>query len=377
MIESNDCIMDKVVDDLSFFSNNSNSVVLGSLSKNEYIKVNCSNKDLIRSIIMMFDGDHTDDDIIKYCEDRKVKIDIPKLKSELVNKGLFEGAELSNRKKNEMEMLGIKVFLKSFPYNREFAPKKLVSIMMKLFYVTSAVFLLYILFHLHNISDLFQEDLLKYKDSYVLGMVYTLLISFAVLLLHEFGHCIIAYINGIQIHKIGLYLYIGILPKWFINFRGIRVADKKLKLKVFSGGIFFNLELIILSCFLYSFYGDYELLKCLIVSNLFMILNCLIPFTLTDGYFIFSTIFNIDNLRKKMFESMSDLIHFRVSLKKTNIYLFLLINIIFYLYRIFLFYYWLLVSLLEMTNYAYVIIGLLVGVHMTMLIRRIYINNNK
>ena len=199
----------------------------------------------------------------------------------------------------------------------------------------------------------------------------TLLVSIAVLLLHELGHCLAAGICGIPIHRIGLYLYLGILPKWFISFRGIRIAKDYHKLFVFCGGILMNISMILTTAACYLINPSFEAAKCIIVSNLFMILNCLVPFSLTDGYFIFSTVFHVDNIRHEMFRCMQDVRKLRFSQIKLTMLAYILISLIFWGYKIYLFYLWVWISLTDISKYGRIVVCIIAIVHVTLLIRTV------
>lgn len=359
----------KVIHDIAFFNGNQGSLVFGSESVNSYVKISCSDPDALISLIRQFDGNATLEEIRSFCSEQKIDIDLDKLIQVMSQKGLFEGENASAF--SEIQMLGIKVFMKELPLKKERAsrlPFLLTSLVIVLI-MTGA--LAVCLMHLPELPQLFNRELLKYRDSYLLGIGVTLLVSLAVLLLHELGHCLAASICGIPIHRIGLYLYLGVLPKWFISFRGIRVAKDRQKIFVFCGGILMNIAMILTAAACYLISPSFEAAKSIIVSNLFMILNCLVPFSLTDGYFIFSTFFHVDNIRHEMFRCIQDVRKLRFSRIKLPMLAYILINLVFWCYKVYLFYLWIWISLTDISKYGRIVVCIIAAVHVTLLIRTI------
>lgn len=359
----------KVIHDIAFFNGNQGSLVFGSESVNSYVKISCSDPDALISLIRQFDGNRTLEEIRSFCTEQKINIDLDKLIQVMSQKGLFEGDDVSER--SEIQMLGIKVFMKELPLKKEHIsrlPLLLTGLVIALL-MTSA--LAVCLMHLPELPHLFNRELLKYRDSYLLGIGVTLLVSVAVLLLHELGHCLAAGICGIPIHRIGMYLYLGVLPKWFISFRGIRVAKDSRKIFVFCGGILMNIAMILTAAACYLLNPSFEAAKCIIVSNLFMILNCLVPFSLTDGYFIFSTAFHVDNIRREMFRCMQNVRKLRFSQTKLPMLAYILVNLIFWVYKIYLFYLWIWISLTDISKYGRIVVCLIAVIHVALLIRTI------
>lgn len=351
--------------DVSYKISELGVLIIGSISVNQYVKINSTNAEAIISVLKMFDGTHEDEFIEEYCQENNIHLNLSQLIGTLSERGLFEGMEI-DKTNNEIELLGMKIFLKEYDYIQDYKTSISIRIYISIFWFINVVALILCFINYKYVFHIFNTNLLKYKGSYIMGMGITFVISTITLVLHEIGHCLMAANNNIQIHKIGLFLYLGFIPKWFINFRGIRVASKLEKISVFLGGVIFNFSNIVIVCALAVYINNDDLVRCFIVSNLLMILNCMIPFSLTDGYFLFSSLFNIDNLRIGMLNSIFS----RESSgeKKSGVIFYYILSILFWLYKTFILYYWLYCGLKEIKFAAEIIIIIVFFIHTLLLI---------
>lgn len=362
--------MRKILEDIEFYSEDSDSLIFGSRSINEYVKVKCSNIDIIKNIILLFDGAHSEMQIEEYCAENHVKINLEKLITEIDRKCLFEDSNAQGPSKEEIKMLGIKVFDKQFADRQITSGSKVASYIIACINISIVLSMIYLIFRFDLIKEIFSKNLLMYKDSYINGMLVTFGMSLIVLVIHECGHILFACRYHLQIERFGLYLYIGIMPKWFFKFRGIQVAPRKQRELVFLGGVYFNFFLIILACILSSFL-DVDLVRTFILSNFLMIINCLLPFSLTDGYFLFSNLLHIENLRNAMFRSIFQFLKLKINKKNIGVFIYFIINVCIYSYKIILYYLWLFRSLNEITIYTPIIIGLCTCIHLCVLLKAI------
>lgn len=358
--------MDKktLLPDVTYNISESGALIVGSASTNEYVKINCTNKEVVIDVLKMFDGNHSTLEIANYCCNNNIAIDMQHLEEVLTQRGLFLNTK-KNKSNNEIELLGLKVFLKEFEYIPEYVAPKVVKIMCGIILLIDIIAVVLCAINYANVISIFKSDLLLYNDSYILGFGMTLGISTITLVMHECGHCLAALNRNVQIHKAGLFLYLGFIPKWFINFRGLRISKKSTKIQVFLGGVVLNVSCILIACSLYSYIDCADLIKCFIMSNLLMILNCMIPFSLTDGYFIFSTVFNVENLRIEMVNCLKNK---KVTVRnKSGFIIYSLMSVIFWIYKLYVFYYWIYCILTELMLPAIGIILVLLFLHILLM----------
>ena len=114
----------KVIHDIAFFNGNQGSLVFGSESINSYVKITCSDSDALISLIRQFDGNRTIEEIQSFCREQKINIDLDKLIEVMSQKGLFEGENAYAP--SEIQMLGIKVFMKEMAVKKERISRQLL-----------------------------------------------------------------------------------------------------------------------------------------------------------------------------------------------------------------------------------------------------------
>lgn len=359
----------QIIDDIGYYNITNKSMIVGSLSKNEFVKVTCSEPTALIDMIKLFDGKTEINVISEYCVAHKINIDLEQLIAVFSQRGLF--VDETPKMSSEIQKLGFKIFLKEFSYKKD---KKLSWIAILSGILTALITLVSVVFCVINFDSfiqLFNRELLRYKNSYLLGIGVTLCVSIAVLLFHEAGHCLAASLCKISIHRIGLYLYLGFMPKWFISFRGIRVAENRKKIFVFSAGSLINLSMIFVMCAALIIFPQFEIGKCIIVSCMFMILNCLIPFSLTDGYFIFSTLIRTDNIRDLMFRFIRNIGKKKFTKKSIMLIFYILVNFAFWIYKIYMFYFWIWNAFASVNRYGIIVVTAIASVHLCLMIRAI------
>ncbi|MCB6088975.1 zinc metalloprotease [Flavobacterium psychrophilum] len=124
-------------------------------------------------------------------------------------------------------------------------------------------------------------------------MIYILL--FAILILHEIGHSIFAKQYNIGTGKIGLGLYLFIIPVFYINLNEIWRLKNEKRIIINLGGIFFQLLAGIILVFIYQI-NQSDVLASLIKINLVIAMLNFNPFIKFDGYWALSDLLNNKDL---------------------------------------------------------------------------------
>lgn len=123
-----------------------------------------------------------------------------------------------------------------------------------------------------SIGFIFSIVFICYMNTIELGIIF-----FISVLLHEFGHYLMCILNGIKVHNITFNIigaHVG------ADRNDLDSKSKNIRLLVYSGGIIFNLLLIVLSTLLY--------MPLLFVVNFIIILLSLLPMSGSDGNKILS-----------------------------------------------------------------------------------------
>lgn len=129
-----------------------------------------------------------------------------------------------------------------------------------------------------------------------------LLVIFLVFFLHEVGHSAAVIKYGRKPEEIGFGFYY-IFPVFYSNISLVWSLPKKERLMVNMAGIFFqsiinSLLIALLTCFSWS-ESMVEISTNLIRVNILIMLYSLLPFLRNDGYWVYSDLFNIENLMYK------------------------------------------------------------------------------
>lgn len=230
--------------------------------------------------------------------------------------GLIEGTE-SKKSYNEAESLSIKLIKKTFNEVDGLTQKKQQDICSKVIKVSKVILAISIICFFYlitvNFSEIFGENSISYWLSYKSGDINSvflgyLFINFSMVLMfliHETFHVITGIEKGIRPAYFSFILFLGFMPMFYIKNRNIYTLEKKDIIKVLLAGVYSNLILFFILIDLF-FVFKIEFIKILAMANLRMIFVNLIPISLTDGYFIYTLIFNRPNLRMKFHKFLAD-----------------------------------------------------------------------
>ncbi len=123
------------------------------------------------------------------------------------------------------------------------------------------------------------------------------LVFFIILFWHELGHISAAYKMGIKDLQIRLGFYL-IFPVTHVDMNSIYKLTHKQRVMIDMGGLYFQMILGLFFFFL-SLYSDNSLFTLAFEENLMIIIYNLIPYQISDGHWIYSDYFEIDNLNSK------------------------------------------------------------------------------
>ncbi len=301
----------KIIDDLSVVEQEGlfkeSFYLLGSESKNSYIKVPIELVDYCKDIIDKLDGNHSINEITgmllqKYGKD----IDVFAFVKKLSEAGLIEGFD--KQIDAEMDILGLTLIRKDFnSFNKIYkifcALSNLVYSIFKYYKIVLFIIfseIIYIFFYVS--SDIFTLRRIFIEiDATMLNSVVIWLLTGLSFFLHELGHAAAAVANNITIKTFSFGLHMGLIPMFYFTYYNLKSAPPKVKLRVTVAGIYANLICVGVCLLLLNFFvvAQYvrEILKILIVLNTYMIAVNLLPFRLSDGYYILTLFLNKYDLR--------------------------------------------------------------------------------
>lgn len=140
-----------------------------------------------------------------------------------------------------------------------------------------------------------------------IGYLLSLVLNVPIFVIHEFAHvataCKYRLNKGLRIHT-ALYLYF--FPYVYVKIPGLYTLKRHERIHVLVSGVAANIMLGILFISVNSI-TDQSIFISLALSNFQIALVNLMPFNLTDGYFICSNLLKRVNLRKKYFTFISNI----------------------------------------------------------------------
>lgn len=159
------------------------------------------------------------------------------------------------------------------------------------------------LYFLSNSSLEFHPNFYNGIDS-ILILCTLLFIS---VIFHELGHASACRYYGVEHGHIGIGLYLY-FPIFYADVSKVWRIDRKKRMVVDFGGIYFQMILLIPTIIFYQWYSKNMVLEYLIYTIIISFLFDLNPFLKCDGYWICSDLLGISNFRKRTFELLSFLI---------------------------------------------------------------------
>jgi hypothetical protein len=126
--------------------------------------------------------------------------------------------------------------------------------------------------------------------------------------IHELGHFIMAKILGIPVSTACAGLFI-IYPTAFLTYRGININKTFNKITLLIGGAGGHIVGIFIGVILLRLGINNLILQMWILVNISMIYSNLIPFNISDGYFICSSLLGIFNLRLMGYRGINKWMH--------------------------------------------------------------------
>lgn len=310
-------IMPIIVDDIECscmfrYSNKEDIYCIGSRKVDKYFFVNEKASKLYMEVISIMDGKHTIEQIknINWLGE-KLPVDvIEKIYQTCLKCNLITNDTYTDKKEfNEMEIIFKDIFkINILPFSN-FCKK-----------ISNKVYIVIIVFMLCIMASSLLEidqviDILPWESitGDIRTLLYAALISSVSLVLHEISHTVAASKLGLSIKTAHLAVFAYMSLACYVRLPGIYFLKPKRRIAIWISGSFINFFLIAVAVILYKFMdGSGQLfLTTLIISNITIIISALVPFYISDGYFILATICKTPNLRKNIFINLKNIFYKR------------------------------------------------------------------
>lgn len=253
-------------------------------------------------VISLIDGQRTPKEISELCQ-FFTEEDIISLETQLLS------IDIIGKKKQHSKINLLKIKIPLFSPNNIFKNSTVTNIIYYMFTVINVIFMTSgIICTLLNILCGMTEEKINFIQSFGSFQQFKyfdvgyIVIFFAIsLLLHEFGHLIVALKHKINVPDVGIMLYLFI-PCAYTNLIFLNYCnDKRIKLKVFLAGTLSDVGLLGLAMSLFYIYAPATISRYFLISALICMVaiigNLVVTFKF-DGYYILQTILDVDNLKK-------------------------------------------------------------------------------
>lgn len=279
--------------------------IVGHPRLDRYVVITEDKLSVVKQILPMLDGDHSSAEIDAFIlsdKHKQVKSDL--LCKQLAEAGLTEGSSIpaGDFTKASVQAGGLNVAPLLTAVSR--IPKLWTNLagLICLALIASGIVLTCLSWHkiILPVAAIWAGSR-AYLTSSAFGLYIAtfVIITFA----HELAHGVAAAFFGLIASRIEVSLYLGVIPMVYLRIPGLYTLLPNQRIITWSAGVFVNLTLASLGMiFLSLMQADgmaSRYLAVFILVNYSFVLTNLIPFLPTDGYFIFSTIFRLHNVRRR------------------------------------------------------------------------------
>lgn len=303
---------DIIITELYHYKKKENLYVIYSEKTDTYFYCFESNLKYCKRILELFNGYRSLDTIKELMSLEYPEISTTRLIDKLSKSSLIEGNKKSIQA-SEMSRTSIQIKEVSLNFFNKIN-RKLIDFLYFLvifLFLTSIILIIYLIVKGVAFSNYI---LFANNNSYTLGLLISILFSLISVLFHELGHIISGIYNQIQPNKLGFSLYLNFIPRYYIKSKKIYVASRKNRILFHFGGpaidfiIFAYLSMI-------AYLNDNSVCYFLAFASLQRFMLNLMPFGMSDGYYIMSVALKSVNLRINFI----NLISFKLSKVKTSL----------------------------------------------------------
>lgn len=285
---------------------------LGSRTVDRYLKVSEKQLRPVMEVVKFMDGNHSLE-AIEDClkSEKNIVVDVKMLFNRLKSVGLIEGFA-ADKVNGEVSIVGIELISIELPDTSKIVKKisKAMLVAWKVVFFLSVVALILGIFTRYNNFLETKRSLFTVGNSHVIGLFWLAFFFFLTSLFHELSHWCVAVNYGIRPDKLKITLYSGILPIIYVKINGLYTLDRKKRVKVMAAGMLTNTLISIISIAI-VLWADFpksisDVIIKITLANGYMVITNLMPFSITDGYFIFTWLFGLSNLRINIIKSIKE-----------------------------------------------------------------------
>lgn len=258
---------------------------------------------IILETLQLFDGKHSIEEIIE-----SISIKYPEFKTKdmimkLARSKFIKGIEVSNV---SSELKRSSISIKEFNISSVGKLKRFwVEFFYRLFFllVIMSIFICLYLFTTNKLR-IWNYSLKIAGNSYIEKILVVVACIFFSLIFHELAHILVGLYYRLPPSKFGIALYMNIVPMYYIVTPGTYLIGRYARMKFHIAGVCAN---FILFAFFFMFGEMFhnDIFYLIAISNFQLILVNLMPFSLTDGYFLMTILLKKINLRLDFIDAIT------------------------------------------------------------------------
>lgn len=319
-----ECMIPQIVDDIFLAKDcfrGKTKYFMASEKKSQYLKLNEFQYQIFSEFLPYLKEERNEKILNEKCyEISKGKITIKNVLNILYKYNLFEDSKNKSVSKVMIDFNSKKIVEISLE-NFQKAYSKIFNVM---YYILLAILFATFLLTIYEVSFMHEDLINTFKKSVfnwdqinVISILYIIVEIFLSIILHEFGHLLVANKNGFVWKSLNISFIWGISPVFFIRYKNFCINRSIDKIKVLSAGVIINilqicvyLQLCLLTQSWIFAIGIYVNLSCVI--------NCMIPLGTSDGYHLLSVLFGFESARWKALTLISQMLNNPREMLKQN-----------------------------------------------------------
>lgn len=288
------------------YKNKEDIYCIGSKSADQYFWVKEKMTPAYMNIIRTFDGEHTIADVKRFFCEVYDETHVDRIYDACLKCG-FIANETKRAAKGFNELKA--TYKDVATINIDIINNICGKISNKIFSSVIMIMFLTIIIALLKVPAVIDKISWDQLSGDIRSLIYAGIVSTISVILHELFHAIAASKSGLNVSTAKIATFTYITFACYIKLPGIYFLKPSRRLMIWGAGIFLNLFLIAISLLRYPTDNEQGnlFLMVVILSNISIILSALIPFYISDGYYMLSTIFKAPNLRKDVFKNIKNL----------------------------------------------------------------------
>ena len=279
---------------LLFEDTNPEVYCVGTVESDNYLKIDKNKLEFMETLINITDGEKTIDEIGKTLCSIYAISSYRSFYTMLGQYGLLKNYKL--KKKSDLNIFSISLFslnISKFCLSISAIVPMIISIFKVAYLFIFSVLLGLIIAKIIDPFTMFNVE----NSSFIETILVTLLYIIPTIVTHEFSHMIVAIKHKLHPNQLKVSLYMLIYPLIYVVIPGIYFVKRKERIWILSAGLIWNSFFMMLSIIIGNIFSI-NIFKEVAYSNLIVIAINLIPFFLSDGYFILCNLMKTSNIRK-------------------------------------------------------------------------------